>query len=359
MDSRHARAGLFVRRTCWRATATCMDLQPEGYGIDKHYPDSRLRPPGRAHRPQRADASPGRQDGATQSDPPACRARSTSSPTATRWRCRSTRARRPGAWSAPTRKAPSATSPAPSPAAASPRSPSPWTMPSSTARSSSTTSNRDLDRVQEIFEPRLHRPLPSRVRARGPRSQRASRCRTERSLGSVIKLLTPSSELHRRVQRLARQSIPPRILALVFMIKRFYRPEWGDALARAPLGGRGRRRARARAEGVRPRASSPPTCAWASTRTGKWRTFKLRQDFIAAEKVQMEDDITASVVVPVGLASTAASRRLEHGRQRQAGARTASTACSSARTTPSSPASTSRPSWTWPSPATSCPTSSR
>jgi len=30
----------------------------------------------------------------------------------------------------------------------------------------------------------------------------------------------------------------------------------------------------------------------------KWRTFKVRQDFIAAEKIQMEDDITASVVVP-------------------------------------------------------------
>ena len=31
-----------------------------------------------------------------------------------------------------------------------------------------------------------------------------------------------------------------------------------------------------------------------------WRTFKLRQDFIAAAKVQTEDDITASVVVPAG-----------------------------------------------------------
>jgi hypothetical protein len=31
---------------------------------------------------------------------------------------------------------------------------------------------------------------------------------------------------------------------------------------------------------------------------GAWRTYKLRQDFVAADKVQMEDDITASVVVP-------------------------------------------------------------
>ena len=31
---------------------------------------------------------------------------------------------------------------------------------------------------------------------------------------------------------------------------------------------------------------------------GEWRTYKLRQDFIACEKIQMEDDITASIVVP-------------------------------------------------------------
>ncbi|HXS16198.1 MAG TPA: hypothetical protein VN764_03365, partial [Polyangiaceae bacterium] len=33
-------------------------------------------------------------------------------------------------------------------------------------------------------------------------------------------------------------------------------------------------------------------------KNGAWRTYKLRQDFVAADKVQMEDDITASTVVP-------------------------------------------------------------
>ena len=46
---------------------------------------------------------------------------------------------------------------------------------------------------------------------------------------------------------------------------------------------------------------------------GKWRTFKLRQDFIAAEKVQMEDDITASVVVPPGYVNGCAAGVLENG----------------------------------------------
>ncbi len=40
---------------------------------------------------------------------------------------------------------------------------------------------------------------------------------------------------------------------------------------------------------------------------GGWRTFKLRQDFYAAEKIQMEDDITASVVVPSSLINGYAS----------------------------------------------------
>ena len=31
---------------------------------------------------------------------------------------------------------------------------------------------------------------------------------------------------------------------------------------------------------------------------GAWRTFKVRQDFAAAAKIQTEDDISASVVVP-------------------------------------------------------------
>ena len=36
---------------------------------------------------------------------------------------------------------------------------------------------------------------------------------------------------------------------------------------------------------------------------GTWRTFKLRQDFVHSDKIQMEDDITASTVVPTRLLS--------------------------------------------------------
>ena len=50
----------------------------------------------------------------------------------------------------------------------------------------------------------------------------------ERSLGSVIKLLTPSPRIHGRIQRLAATALPQTIRQLVFMVKRYYRPEWGD-----------------------------------------------------------------------------------------------------------------------------------
>ncbi len=48
-------------------------------------------------------------------------------------------------------------------------------------------------------------------------------------------------------------------------------------------------------------------------RESKWRTFKVRQDFIATEKMQMEDDISASVVVPAEcIASCGPAQRGNH-----------------------------------------------
>jgi hypothetical protein len=117
-----------------------------------------------------------------------------------------------------------------------------------------------------------------------------------RSLGSVIKLLTPSPDYTDAYNQWLR-SIPSHVYAMVFIIKRFYRQEWGeswrdyfgvDVINGEPgheLRYRGRRLVGSylRVGLVEPHA---------------WRTFKLRQDFIASEKLQLEDDITASVVAP-------------------------------------------------------------
>ena len=119
----------------------------------------------------------------------------------------------------------------------------------------------------------------------------------ERSLGPVIKLLTPNPAEFTPKYNAWLESVPNHVRALVFVIKRFDCSEWGkdwrdhfsvDIINGAPgheLKYEGRRLV---ANFLR----------IGRQENGAWRTYKLRQDFVAADKVQMEDDITASVVVP-------------------------------------------------------------
>jgi len=120
----------------------------------------------------------------------------------------------------------------------------------------------------------------------------------ERSLGSVIRLLTPSDEIYTDEYNQWLETIPQHIRALVYMIKRFYKPQWGNKWRRHfsvdevngypghELKYDGRKLITSYLRvGVRS--------------DGTWRIYKLRQDFVAATKVQTEDDITASTVVPV------------------------------------------------------------
>ena len=73
--------------------------------------------------------------------------------------------------------------------------------------------------------------------------------------------------------------------------------------------------------------------------TQGWRTFKLRQDFSPAAKVQTEDDITASIVVPAGRLGMRPRRRRPPATNSRS---TASAGCSSGPTTRSTAASTSQ-----------------
>ena len=118
----------------------------------------------------------------------------------------------------------------------------------------------------------------------------------DRSLGSVIKLLTPNPAEFTPEYNAWLESIPNQVRALVFVVKRFYRAEWGDDWrSRFSVdiinGAPGHE---LKYEGRRLVASY---LRIGREENGAWRTYKLRQDFVAADKVQMEDDITASVVV--------------------------------------------------------------
>ena len=118
----------------------------------------------------------------------------------------------------------------------------------------------------------------------------------QRSLGSVIKLLSPSPDYTDAYNEWL-GSIPNHIYAIVFIIKRFQRPGWnghwreyfnvdivnGEPGHELKFGDRALVGTYLRV-GLQSRQS--------------WRTFKLRQDFAAADKIQTEDDISASIVVP-------------------------------------------------------------
>ena len=117
-----------------------------------------------------------------------------------------------------------------------------------------------------------------------------------RSIGSVIKLLTPSPAYHETYNQWL-ETIPPHVVELVYVVKRYYRPEWGaDWRSHFTVGIiNGRQGNHLRLDGAKImvnllRVGFDPD--------GSWRLFGLRHDFEPAAKVQTEDDITASVVVP-------------------------------------------------------------
>lgn len=123
---------------------------------------------------------------------------------------------------------------------------------------------------------------------------------SERSLGSVIKLLTPSDTDYSPEYNAWLNSIPQHIKELVFVLKRFYKPEWGDHW-----------RDHFSVDIINGTPANELKCENRKLATnylrvgfdvdGSWRTFGLRKDFYPAKKIQMEDDITASVVVPARL----------------------------------------------------------
>lgn len=118
----------------------------------------------------------------------------------------------------------------------------------------------------------------------------------KRSLGSVIKLLSPSP-LYSDEYNAWLKSVPERIKSLVFLVKRFYNPDWGEEWMAhfsvdAVNGTTGN------ILKFEDRQVLGSYLRVGRDSSGMRRTFKLRQDYMPAEKRQWEDDISASVVVP-------------------------------------------------------------
>ncbi|HEY1661999.1 MAG TPA: hypothetical protein VGI03_06230 [Verrucomicrobiae bacterium] len=153
----------------------------------------------------------------------------------------------------------------------------------------------DFDRVSEL----IYRNYAGRL---ADKQQRESRpiLSQERSLGSVIKLLTPDSREYTPEYNAWLDSVPQYLKELVFVVKRYYKPEWGDNW-----------RDHFSVDIINGIPGNELKCdnrTLVTTRLrvgfdndGAWRTFGLRKDFNPSIKIQAEDDITASTVVPPGV----------------------------------------------------------
>ena len=117
-----------------------------------------------------------------------------------------------------------------------------------------------------------------------------------RTVGSVIRMLTPSEEYTPEYNTWL-STIPHHILALVFVIKRFYRQEWGDNWREHfhvdLVNGRPGHELK-----FHRRKLEASYLRIGRLDDGAWRVYKVRQDFVGARKVQLADDIAVSATVP-------------------------------------------------------------
>ncbi len=157
--------------------------------------------------------------------------------------------------------------------------------------------NESLKKVREIFEyDYTHRYKPEFAPDYTDNPHRPP-LSINRSLGSMIKMLTPSEEKFTPEYNAWLETLSSSIKALAFVIKRFYRPEWGNDWAK--------HFSVDMIDGVQghelkfdDRQLIMSYLRVGFDSEGAWKIYKMRQDYVVAEKVQMEDDITASVVVP-------------------------------------------------------------
>jgi phosphoenolpyruvate carboxykinase (diphosphate) len=157
---------------------------------------------------------------------------------------------------------------------------------------------KDFDQVAEL----IARDYSDRFKDKR-RVDRRPVLSAERSLGSVIKLLTPAMREYKPEYNEWLETIPQYLKELVFVVKRYYKPEWGKDW-----------RSHFSVDIINGTPGNELKCDNRKLVTtylrvgyaedGLWRTFGLRKDFHPAAKIQAEDDITATVVVP--------SKILEH-----------------------------------------------
>ncbi|HEY6144034.1 MAG TPA: hypothetical protein VIV55_11525 [Flavobacterium sp.] len=118
-----------------------------------------------------------------------------------------------------------------------------------------------------------------------------------RTLGSAVKLLTPSNNNSDEYNEFI-TNIPVHIRSLVLFVKRLYRQDhgalnWKDCMSVEIINGK---------NGTGLLYNNTPVVGSyvriGFNQKGTWLLNKLRSDFSASQKIQMEDDISASITLP-------------------------------------------------------------
>ncbi|MCY1722289.1 hypothetical protein OU798_18185 [Prolixibacteraceae bacterium Z1-6] len=121
----------------------------------------------------------------------------------------------------------------------------------------------------------------------------------ERALGSAVKLLTPSDQYSDEYNKFLRE-IPDHIRTLAFFVKRHYRGyeekglSWKELFTVEIVNGR--------PGNVLRYKHNPITASYVRigfNQEGRWYLHKLRSDFVPSVKIQTEDDISATITLPV------------------------------------------------------------
>ena len=153
---------------------------------------------------------------------------------------------------------------------------------------------KDIEWVDEIINKNYGNRNKNSAENLGPNSRKILDPR--RTMGSVVKLLTPS-DLFTDEYNAWVSSIPFYIREFVLTVKRHYRPEWNgnwkDKFSVDIINGTDGNTLKYK--------NSPVLTSYLRigfSEDGSWRTFSLRKDFAPSVKLQMEDDITTSVIVP-------------------------------------------------------------
>ncbi|MGC6431086.1 MAG: hypothetical protein ACON5F_08595 [Jejuia sp.] len=155
----------------------------------------------------------------------------------------------------------------------------------------------DFKKADEIIEfdysTRWKDKDPNRPKSRSFLSEK-------RTLGSVVKLLTPSEENSDEFNAWL-ESIPVHVRSLVLFVKRLFRQahggnlNWKDMMSVEIING---------VKGTGLRYNNNPVVGSyvriGFNQDGNWMLNKLRSDFSASAKIQTEDDISASITLPRG-----------------------------------------------------------